>query len=312
MAILYNTLYKIYFLLKRFERAKHNKFVKSLSQKIYLKYSYYFSLLLNKKYTKYFVKHPVSYGLNEKNRDEKYTISLTSFPARIDYVWITIETLMRQTFKPDNIVLYLAKSQFKDREIPNSLTRLIDKGLTIKFCDDLRSHKKYYYAFQEYPDDNIILADDDLIYPTDMVKQLVKLHKKYPCDIIASNIQVIGPKITSMPTEWQVPENYKKYIHCETAQAFTGAGSLYPSHWYSEELFNIEKINSLALTCDDLWLKMISLLCEVKTTRIHPFRPFPISIEIPNNQTLFSENSPNGENKNNICWKALCDEYDIV
>ena len=39
------------------------------------------------------------------------------------------------------------------------------RGLTIRFCEDLKAHKKYYYAFKEYPDDIVITVDDDVIYP---------------------------------------------------------------------------------------------------------------------------------------------------
>jgi hypothetical protein len=33
------------------------------------------------------------YGLNTEKREETYIVSLTSFPARIDDIWITIETI---------------------------------------------------------------------------------------------------------------------------------------------------------------------------------------------------------------------------
>ena len=106
------------------------------------------------------------FGLNTEKRDRLYIVSLTSFPARIDDIWVTIEILLRQTFKPDKIILWLAQNQFPStKAIPESLFQLLDRGLTIEFCEeDLRAHKKYFYAFQQYPDANIITVDDDLYY----------------------------------------------------------------------------------------------------------------------------------------------------
>ena len=88
-------------------------------------------------------------GINRSEiRKIKYIVSLTSFPARINEVWICIDSLMRQTFKPDKIILWLADSQFPDRVLPESLRKYEKKGLSICWCDDLRSYKKFFYTIQ--------------------------------------------------------------------------------------------------------------------------------------------------------------------
>ena len=82
------------------------------------------------------------------------------------------------------MILWLAKSQFDDISVlPQKLVNLQKRGLTIRFCDDLRSHKKYFYVMQEHPEDIIVLADDDMFYPSDTLRKLIKMHKKYPKDI---------------------------------------------------------------------------------------------------------------------------------
>ena len=62
------------------------------------------------------------------------------------------------------VILWLSKEQFPDRSfIPNSLLSLEKRGLIIELCEgDLRSHKKYYYALRQYPNDIIITIDDML------------------------------------------------------------------------------------------------------------------------------------------------------
>lgn len=306
MLPIYDVGYKVFFWLKRM-RKRFPKWTKAAQL-----FEYYFSLFLNRKMVPWFEKHPVKWGLNTKKRDEQYTVSLTSFPARINYVHIAIETLMRQSCKPDRIVLWLAESQFSDKKLPERLTALQEKGLTIRFCDDLRSHKKYYFAFQEYADDNIILADDDIFYPADMIKKLVKLHKKYPKDIVGMSAQIVAPTLESLPSVWPVPDLRKRYVSCDCAQVFTGAGSLFPTRWYTEEVFNKEKATQIAGTADDLWLKAMSLIAGVKTTLVHPQRGFPVDIHIENNETLFSMNGGHGENINDKVWEALVREYRIA
>ena len=311
MMFFYQLFYHLYFWLKRLKRSGKTGVFKRPITYLCDQYSYYFWVLLNRKYTKFFLKRPVKWGLNQKKRPERYTVSLTSFPARIEYAWIAIETLMRQRFKPDQIILWLASSQFPDEKIPESLERLKEKGLTVRFCDDLRSHKKYYYVFQEYPDDHIVIVDDDMFYPLDMISKLVRLHKRYPQDIVCTSAQIIAPAITSSPTEWIPTQNTGDYCHKIRVQAFSGAGSLFPCHWYSQELFDLEKIKKLAWTADDLWLKTISIINHVKTTKIKKFRAFNVEIDIPHNQTLFSVNKGSGDNLNNITWEGLCREYHL-
>ena len=273
------------------------------------KYEYYFGLFLNRKYTRWLEKHPVKNGLNTTPREERYTVSLTTFPARVGHVHIAIETLMRQSVKPDRIVLWLAESQFPDHQLPEKLVALQERGLTVRFCEDLRSHKKYHFAFREYPEDHIILADDDLFYPRDTVKRLVKLHKKHPQDIVCVSAQMIAPELSSLPSVWPVPKQGKRYVSCWEAQAFTGAGSLFPAYWYTPEVFNKEKAMELTPTADDLWLKAMSLVAGVRTTLDHPDRGFPVEVEIPGNVTLFQENKATGENRNDRAWEALVQTY---
>ncbi len=311
MMLFYEAFYRVYFWLKRMARSEKTGFLKPKFKKLSDEYSYYFWLLLNRKYSKYFKNHPVKYGLNTKPRKEKYTVSFTSFPKRIEYVHLAVETLLRQSFKPDRIVLWLAREQFPDEVIPKSLEELKSRGLTVRFCDDLRSHKKYYYAFKEYPDDNIILVDDDMFYPRDMIKKLVKLHKKHHKDIICTSAQIIYPDLTAMPTEWVTAKNRGDYRSKDEVQAFTGAGSLFPPRWYTDEVFNLENIKKYAFTADDLWLKAMSLIAGVKTTKIKRYRAFYVDIDIKDNETLFSVNKQAGENLNNIVWQNLLDCYGI-
>ena len=109
--------------------------------------------------------------LSHSVRDSNHTkvqlpdviVSLTSFPARIDRVWMVVECMRRQTVMPKNVILWLSKEQFPDQNLPESLKKEIDDFFVVRFVEgDIRSHKKYYYVSKEYPDSYIILIDDDI------------------------------------------------------------------------------------------------------------------------------------------------------
>ena len=89
-------------------------------------------------------------GINaEKERTEKVVVSLTSFGCRINTVHIAIKSIMNQSLKADSIVLYIAKED-SDRVIQQE-KELVKAGLRIvRNVEDLKPHKKYFYAMQEY------------------------------------------------------------------------------------------------------------------------------------------------------------------
>ena len=65
----------------------------------------------------------------------------------------TLYSLLNQTVKPDEVVLWLAKEQFPNGndDIPPAVLDLQKNGLTIKWCEDLRSYKKLIPSLKEYP-----------------------------------------------------------------------------------------------------------------------------------------------------------------
>jgi hypothetical protein len=67
------------------------------------------------------------------NPESNLIISLTSFPARIDHAWITIESLFQQNFRPWKVVLVLSDEEFPTRELPKSILRQQAGGRKISF-----------------------------------------------------------------------------------------------------------------------------------------------------------------------------------
>lgn len=202
-------------------------------------------------------KLPVSGVWKGAKRDKKLIVSLTTFPARIDACYYAIKSLMLQKYQADRIVLWLAESQFPDRILPKKYAELISRGLEIRYCEDLRSHKKYYYALQEQKEDELVATfDDDIVYEADALLKLMKKHYEYPDCVVCNRAHYITIGNGKL-------EAYKKWKICSAEgvekpsarlMPSTGAGCLYPYGVMPESTFEIEKIKEKAFTADDIWM----------------------------------------------------------
>lgn len=124
----------------------------------------------------------VPYGLNrEEERKEKVIVSLTSYGRRVEKILpFTIISLLRQTYKPDMVLLWLDDEYWNDGNLPLMLKRLKNKGLTIRYCKDIKSYTKLIPTLKEYPNDLIVTCDDDMFYRKNMVEQLIKEYMQDP------------------------------------------------------------------------------------------------------------------------------------
>ena len=52
------------------------------------------------------------------------------------------------------------------------------KGLEIKYIKDLKSHKKYFYAFKEFYNEIFITFDEDIFYNKNTISSLINTNKK--------------------------------------------------------------------------------------------------------------------------------------
>lgn len=199
------------------------------------------------------------YGLNKCQRERMIIVSLTTYEARINTVHYTIKTILNQTIKPDKIILWLAK-EFETVKLPRSLTELLRYGLEIRYCDDLRSHKKYYYCMKEFPEDIVITFDDDIIYPENQIEKLVITSKKYPGSIVSNEVIKLMFD-TDGDLLYQNNEKSVKFgLTPEMMLLPIGCGGvLYPPNSLHKEVFNEENIKKIAFTTDDLWLKAMSV-----------------------------------------------------
>lgn len=237
---------------------------------------------------------------------DRIIVSLTSFPARIDRLWLVIETLLRQTKKPDMIILWLSKKQFASIDVlPKRLLDQQRRGLKIVLKEeDFRSHKKYYYTLNEYPRDILITVDDDIFYRTDMISVLLSYHYRYPGYVIANfafKMKYFNREL--LPYNCWVNNN-DIYNEIRGYDVFfgSGGGTLFPRNSLNEMAYSSDDFMQLCPFADDVWL---NAMCRINNYPVlkTEYNSLCLPILNKNDVRLTTQNVIN--NKNDIQIKSI-------
>lgn len=251
-------------------------------------------------------------GTNKSKRENEIIVSLTTYPDRIDKVWMVIESMLVQTLKPDRVILWLAEDEFQGiDELPENLSQQMKRGLEIKFCKNIRSHKKYYYAIKEFDDSIIILIDDDFIYPRYLLNDLYREYINNPKCIITRTAAVVHDIESSLPSSWGRLGKRSDYVSESDLQAFTGSGTLLPPHALPEEALDLNNIEEICPYADDLWLFYFSRKNGFKTKPLLPPKPFPIPLFEKSRSSLWEINGPLG-GQNDVQWKRIIQKFGLL
>ena len=256
------------------------------------------------------------FGLNKtEEREKQLIVTLTSFPERINEVHLCINTLLNQTLKPDKIILWLAEEEFpnKEQDLPKNLLKLKNYGLSIEWCENLKSYKKFVPALLKYPDAILITADDDVFYQKNWLELLYKSYRKSPENVHGHRIHriTVDENGKLLPyIKWK--KNITSQSENETYLATGVGGILIPPHALYKDACNKELFQKLAPNGDDIWIWAMTELNNAKTVLapnnlrslyyINPLREY----KIINQKTLSSTNLSRG---NDIQLQAVLEYY---
>lgn len=260
----------------------------------------------NNKFIRFIIKHylnifiPIYYTLTKKQLSSKqgdFIVSLTTFPARIDKIWIVIDSILRQTLRPKKIILTLSELQFKGKKIPSKLNKLEKNGFLeiIWTSDDIRSHKKYLYSMLKYPNDIIVTIDDDFIYEKSMLENLYHHSEEYPACIIT---HLALKRNGANYNEWQ-NLFLEKVNPTYSVMQFGGSGVLYPAHSLHIDAFDKIKISKLSPLADDLWLNAMAIINSTKIVKTN-YNFYLLPLIFKNNKELYTENVLHDRNNEQI------------
>lgn len=208
--------------------------------------------------------------LNSKNNNkitkDTLLVSMTSYPARIYGIYEVFISLLNQSVNISSYqcFLTLAKEEFRNEEkdLPPAVQKLIENGwIKIIWYHNIYSHKKLMPIIQKYPDNDILIVDDDIIRIYNFIEIFQKEHKLYPTDIICGTFMYYFDNNLEMrrlngyrgkkSREFNAVPN----IIFQTARPANGVGGvLYPKYTFSDKrFFNEDLYMNLSPTSDESW-----------------------------------------------------------
>ena len=223
------------------------------------------------------------YFLNNINinkiTNDTLLVSMTSYPARIYGIFEVFLSLLNQSVDISSYqcFLTLAKEEFinGEKDLPIDMQNLIINGwVKIIWYHNIYSHKKLMPILQTFPDNDILIVDDDIIRTNNFIEIFQKEHKMFHTDIICGNFA----NFFNNEIELKRLSGYKGYkcgefnvvpnIIFQTGRPANGFGGvLYPKHTFSDKrFFNESLYMDLSPTSDELW-QYAFLIIENKILR---------------------------------------------
>lgn len=250
-------------------------------------------------------------GINAAPRDCPVVVSLTTHPARLSTVFLAVESLLNQSFKPDRIVLWLSRAEINAGDIPTELRRQQQRGLEIRWHDEnLSCYKKLIHALEEFADCHIVTADDDLMFPRHWLRDLHRAHTRHPHAIAAHR----GYWCSRRAARELRPYNLWPAADNATAPSHDifptcGAGAWFAPGVLDARVTERALFMRLCPGADDIWYKAMSLLAQAPTVLARARSvTFPlIYARGSQRKTLWQVN----ERANDAHLKAVFDHFDL-
>ena len=185
----------------------------------------------------------------------KVVVSLTSYPPRFDTLHLTLRTLLRQSVRPDRLVLWIAREDIES--LPHKVRKLERRGVEIRTCEDLRSFKKIIPALDAFSDAMIVTADDDLYYDREWLADLLAAVRPGAHEVVchrASRFPITGPTMPPL-CEWvQDVTEFESTQPSRDLVLSSGAGAVFSPGVLHSDVSNSLLFNGITPMCDDTWL----------------------------------------------------------
>jgi len=183
-------------------------------------------------------------------------VSLTSWPPRFPFLHRTLRALLRQSVRPDRIVLWIAAAD--SPLLPAKVLRLAEAGVEIRTTADTGSFKKLLPSVEAFPNAFVATADDDVHYRPDWLETLVGGFLAGPEPAIvchrAHRPQVRPDGALAPYSQWQRDVQDAAARRASGGIIPTGVGGvLYPPGSLDPMVADIALAVRLCPTCDDFW-----------------------------------------------------------
>lgn len=202
-------------------------------------------------------------------------VSIATYGPRAAYSTPMLQSLLRQTCKPDAAFLWIPRKDFPSglADLPVEVLHSV-KALDAKIVwvdEDLGPHNKYFHVMQLVPQATVVTLDDDTLYPEDHIQRLLEGEKRHPGCIVAARTHIMGFSADGSVADYLDWEQEQDRIIDSPSRVLvpTGVGGvLYPPGCLDGDVFDSEAIRELCLHADDMWLKIMSALAGTEVVDI--------------------------------------------
>lgn len=194
---------------------------------------------------------------------DKIIVSMTTWPPRWRSAIEAMADLQKHIWLESlddkiHLVLVLSKEEFP--EPPEALIRSM-KAMSVEIIWDegnIRSHKKLIPVLEKYPDNAIIVTDDDVERKGGWLTAFVEDHAKHSDEIIygfsLSRVYVEDGKIVEDCGEPRRIFSSPGKVSTDLKPASGGGGTLYPAGTFTDKrFFDRELFMKVAPTSDETW-----------------------------------------------------------
>lgn len=219
--------------------------------------------------TVYYVLKTIFSRNDLKQGHQELVVSITSYGKRLNYVFLTIESILNQKYKPSRIILWLYKDDVPTGWYKKLLERQVKRGLIIKYVDvDVRSFKKLSFMLDErYITLNdsvkyIVTADDDIFYPANWLvgfklNYCLLNEKKAVLCYRGRNIVVREDGSIAPYDQWNLATKDSSRFYSILPTGVSGI--CYPRESLDNTIQLFTDIMERCPYADDIWYKMVTL-----------------------------------------------------
>lgn len=187
-------------------------------------------------------------------------LSMTTWPPRADFAVIAMKALKSQQHsEPVHYVLTLSNDEWMGEEKHDSLIQSMNYMNVEIIWDDgnIMSHKKLMPTLEKYPNNPILVVDDDKFQQKGWLEQFIQDHKAHPTDIIygnASSRVIIRKGKIQEGISQRGLYTYPGRVTYNEKPANGSAGTLYPAGTFTDKRFyDRELFMRLTPTSDETW-----------------------------------------------------------
>lgn len=255
--------------------------------------------------------------MENRSDKKKIIVSLTSFPGAISYAGEAIKSILNGSVLPDKIVLYITLSRFGDSGVPQELLNLSNENPIFEIRDfdpDIRSYQKLIPALSDFPDDVIVTIDDDIYYHKNMLRDLIRLHKRLPNAIIAHRVRKV--KLNMPYRKWRKYKWYhfifKRHIFDHCALQTGVGGVLYPPNSLDATMLDPALFSKIAPTNDDIWFWAAAVAKGTYVVPVPGWHHKLIEIGKPKEYALKTINLKPGDDRNREALELILKQYPVI